>query len=255
MVDIIDFNSRTKTKKDRIYNQCPPLKSHEIPQIYEIKLIESHKEKIEEYDVVFWHRLLKTIYREPLEIECELSVRNQSNKSLETATFRRLEEQSKWNVLNATQETILKMQSGEITPIPVNWKYFLRLPSGGIIEIGTKDHHNVLYFSHIVNGRVQVEDHEQADKFISLLLDEAKKEEELNKLFNPLKEFKNQEGVKIITHSIFHSEQRYSRNGRRKKDIKPNYFNKRVERVAKTTPITHVFSKFHIVILNYFCSA
>ena len=71
MADIIDFNSRTKTKKDRIYNQCPPLKSHEIPQIYEIKLIESHKEKIEEYDVVFWHRLLKTIYREPLEIECE----------------------------------------------------------------------------------------------------------------------------------------------------------------------------------------
>jgi hypothetical protein len=44
MADIIDFNSRTKTKKDRIYNQCPPLKSHEIPQIYEIKLIESHKE-------------------------------------------------------------------------------------------------------------------------------------------------------------------------------------------------------------------
>lgn len=192
MANIIDLMSRAK---DRIYNQFPPLSSGEMPLIYEITLIEYKNESIAEYDVVFWHRLLKTIYQEPLEIECELSVKNASNNSPEIAIFRRLEEKSKWNIFNATQDTLLKIQSGEITPNPVNWKYFFRLPSGGIIEIGTKDQHTLLYIAHVVSGQVSNEDREQAENFISLLLDAAKKER--NQLFDPLNEFKKSEGLKF----------------------------------------------------------
>ncbi|MDP3013240.1 MAG: hypothetical protein Q8M92_03295, partial [Candidatus Subteraquimicrobiales bacterium] len=154
------------------------------------------RENIDEYDVVFWHRLLKTIYQEPLEMECELHVRNQAIKNPETAILRRLDERSKWQILKTTEETAIKIQSGEIKPLPVNWKYFIKLPSGGIIEIGTKDQHTVLYFAHVISGQVKDEDSKQTEKFIALLLEEAKKESR-NKLFDPLKEFKKTDGLKF----------------------------------------------------------
>lgn len=194
MADIIYLKSRAK---DRIYNQFPPLSSGEVPLINEIQLIEYKNESIAEYDVIFWHRLLKTIYEEPLESECELYEKNQLNinNSPEIAIYRRLEEKSKWEILNTTQKSLLKIQAGEITPMPVNWKYFFRLPSGGLIEIGTKDKHTLLYVAHIVDGTIKDEDIEQAENFISLLLDAAKKEG--NQLFNPLNEFKKSEGLKF----------------------------------------------------------
>lgn len=191
MADIIDLKSKAK---DRIYNQFPPLGWNEIPQLYEIKAIEDKRESIDEYDVIFWHRLLKTIYQEPLEMECELIVKNQAKKNPETAILRRLDEKSKWQILKTTEENIIKIQSGEIKPVPVNWKYFIKLPSGGIIEIGTKDHNTVLHFAHVINGQVKDEDSKQAEKFIFLLLEEAKKEAR-NKLFDPLKEFKKTDGL------------------------------------------------------------
>jgi len=193
LADIIDLKSKAK---DRIYNQFPPLGRNEVPQLYEIKTIEDKRENIDEYVVVFWHRLLKTIYQEPLEMECELHVRNQAIKNPETAILRRLDEKSKWQILKTTEETAIKIQSGEIKPFPINWKYFIKLPSGGIIEIGTKDRNTVLYFAHVISGQVKDEDSKQADKFISLLLEEAKKEAR-NKLFDPLKEFEKLNGLKF----------------------------------------------------------
>lgn len=188
---IIDFPSKAK---ELIYKQFPPLSSDEVPHLYEVKIIE--RPDIEEYDVIFWHRLLKTIYQEPLEMECELHVRNLANKSFGTAILRRLEEKSKWQILKTTEETAIKIQSGELKPFPVNWKYFIKLPSGGLIEIGTKDQHTVLYFAHVISGQVKDEDSKQAERFISLLLEEAKKEER-NKLFDPRKEFEKTDGLKL----------------------------------------------------------
>lgn len=191
---IIDFPSKAK---ERIYKQFPPLSSGEMPHPNKIKTIEIGYERqgIEEYDVVFWHRLLKSIYQDPLEIECELHVKNQTNRSSETAILRRLKEKSKWEILNTTEETTMKIQAGEIKPFPVNWKYFIKLPSGGIIEIGTKDQHTVIYFAHVVTQQLKDEDRKQSEQFISLLLDEAKKER--NQLFNLLKEFEKTEGLKF----------------------------------------------------------
>ena len=184
----------TKAKK-QIYAQFPPVSSSEVPQLYEIKTIEYKNKSIEKYDVIFWHRLLKTIYQEPLEIECELHETNQSNESPVTVSLRRLEENSKWEILNTSKEMALKIQSGEIKPFPINWKYFVRISDNGIIEIGTKDQHTVLYFAHVLSGQLKEKDYGQAEKFISLLLDEANKAG--NQLVNPLKEFKKNDGLKF----------------------------------------------------------
>lgn len=188
---IIDFPS---VAKERIYKQFPPLNSDEVSHPYAIKTIEYKRESIEEYDVVFWHRLLKSIYQAPLEIECELNVKNQVNKIPEMATLRRLEEKSMWSI-NTTEATAMQIKAGEIKPMPVNWKYFIKLPSGGIIEIGTKDQRTVLYFAHVFSGQVKDEDREQSEKFISVLVDEAKKAG--NQLFNPLKEFEKNDSLKF----------------------------------------------------------
>ena len=194
-----DIDSKFREKpKDRIYDQFPPLKSHEVPNDYEIQLIEFQREHVEEYEVIFWHRLLKSIYREPLIYECALVGNNNSATMPEIVTMRRLEEHSQWSVLT-TSEINTKFQSGELKPFPVNWKYIFRLPSGGLVEIGTKDRLTVLYFAHIVidkDAKVAVQDVDQANKFIASLLAEAKKEK-LRKLFDPIKEFKNQEGLKF----------------------------------------------------------
>jgi hypothetical protein len=195
---IINFPSNAK---ERIYKQFPPVIGDEVPKVYEIKVIEYESERIEEYDVVFWHRLLKTIYQEPLEIECELHVKNQNTENPVIVNLRRLKENLKWEILNTAtysvdfaEETAIKIQSGEMQPIPVNWKYFIKLSDKGIIEIGTKDRHTVLYFAHVLSGQIKDVSYKQTKKFISLLLDEAKKAG--NQLFNPLKEFRKNEGLK-----------------------------------------------------------
>ncbi len=158
--------------------------------------IEYERKSIEEYDVIFWHRLLKSIYQEPLEIENELRIKNLFTNNPETVSLRRLEEKSKWKAVNISEENAKRIQSGEIMLFPVNWKYFFRMPSRGIIEISTKYRNTYLHFAHVISGSVKAEDSKQAEKFISLLLEEAKKEA-INKLVNPLKEFKKKDGLKL----------------------------------------------------------
>lgn len=199
MADIIDFKDKTKY---RIVNQYPALHGSDVPTLYKTKTINTKQKDIKEYDVVLWHRLLRNIYQEPLEleIECELLIKGQTIGTAERVVLRRLEEKSKWqilNVTNVTEETALKIQSKEITLNPINWinwKYFIRLPSGGIVEIGTKDRLTVFYIAYIVRSGQQKNDSDEAKQFISLLLDEANR---LRKqLFNPIKEFEKAEGIK-----------------------------------------------------------
>ena len=184
--------------REKIFKQFPPVSSNELPHIYEIKIIEYEKQRIEKYAVLFWHRLLKTIYQEPQEIECESLVIDHSIENPTTFNLRKLKDNSKWEVLNSSKETVLKIQSGEIKHLPVNWKYFISLSSSEIILIGTKDQCTALYFAHVLGGhQVKNEACEQAKKLISLLLDEAKKEKNNKILFDPLKEFKNNDGLKF----------------------------------------------------------
>lgn len=195
MAEIIDLKTKARY---RIFNQFPPLEKDEVPQKYEIRPIEYKKESIEEFDVIFWHRLLKSIYQAPIEIECELHMKNRFNKTPATAILRRLEENSKWEILGTTEETALKIKSGEIKPIFSNWKYFFKLPSGGIVSIGTKNRVTSLYIAHVAVGKqLSAEDNRAAEEFILLLLDEAKK----SQLFNPKKEFSKAQGLQ--SYSLF----------------------------------------------------
>jgi len=186
---VVSFPSKAK---ERIYKQFPTLSSGEMTHsLHELKIIEYEKKRIEEYDVVFWHRLLKTIYQEPLEMECELYP---SHINAGSVILRKLEEKSKWAIVNTSEEVAMKIACGDIKPIPVNWKYYFRLPGGGIIECGTKDKHTLIYFAHVVPRQLTEADRQQAERFISLLLDEAKKEAN-NKLFDPVKELERNDNL------------------------------------------------------------
>ena len=192
MADIIDLKNKTKY---RIANQYPTLPGSAVPTLYEIKPIITRQKDIEEYDVIFWHLLLRDIYREPLEMECALLTKGQDIGTAEKAILRRLGGKSEWQLLNSDEKTVLKLQSGQITPLPTNWKYFISLPSGGILELGTKDHHTVFYLAHIVSSRQQENDNKEAEQFIDLLLGEANRLR--NQLFNPIKRFEKAEGLKL----------------------------------------------------------
>lgn len=192
MAEIVDFLTQAKT---RIYKRFPPLGLDEIPNIYAIHPIE-YKERLDEFDIIFWHRLLKEIYQHPTEIECELVMREQDSKTPEIAILRRQEENSKWDILGTTEANALRIQSGEMKPWPSNWRYFFRLPSQGIVLIGTKDKHTKIYIELVSEeGRFTSKDEEEAKQFISLLFDEANKARK-NQLFAPRKQFQEAEGLK-----------------------------------------------------------
>lgn len=188
MANIIDFKDKTRY---RIINQYPALYGSDVPTLDKIKTIEIIQKGIEEYDVIFWHLLLRNIYGEPSEIECELQKKGHIRAV--RAVLRR-GEKSTYQILNVTKETALKIQSREITLQQINWKYFISLPSGGIVEIGTKDLNTSFYLAYIVRSGQQKNDSDEANQFISLLLAEANRLRD--QLFNPIKRFGKAEGIK-----------------------------------------------------------
>lgn len=190
---IVELRSKTK---NQIYNQFPPLRFDEVPDLYKIKAVEYDKNRIEEYDVYFWHQLLKSIYQEPLDIECELHFQNQENTNPELIVLRNIEKTSKWKILDSTEDIAMKIQSGEAHLIPMNWRYFFRLPDGGIIEVGAKKRHTIIYFAIVIQGEKQEEVGEHVAKFINLLLAEANRANK-NNTFSPIEEFKKAEGLKL----------------------------------------------------------
>ena len=198
MADIIDLGVRIK---DQIYKKYPPLGKNDVPNEYRKELIDYKRERIEEYDVIFWHRLLRAIYQEPFEIECELFMhKDPTGKRPQPVIMRKSEDGTKWELFGITKQNALKIESKETRPIPKSWKYFLRLPSGGIIEIGTKNRYSIPYVAHVVIGnQTGKESKKQAEKFISLLLDEANRLRD--QLFNPKPEFEKAKGIK--TYGIF----------------------------------------------------
>ena len=191
MADITDIRSKAKR---HICHKYPLLKSDDITTPYEVRQIIYKQEMIGLYDVAYWHRLLKAIYQEPPEIESELYDKDNLMNCIAKATFRKSEETSEWIILNTTPEVATKLQSGMIVPQPLNWKYLIKLPSGGTIIIGTKDKTSLLYVAHVVGGSVSDADQQHAEIYISLLLDEAKKNE--NQI-NPINEFEQAEGVRL----------------------------------------------------------
>src|SRR4030042_2164667 len=189
---IIKF-PRTKAQ-ERLYNQYPLLNGNRIPSITcETKEIDKAAEIIEKYHVIVWHRLLKSIYHGPQEVECELITEYQEGVPPDTAILRRTNDISKWQVLNTSEENVPRIQQGKITFS--NWKYYFSLPSGGIVSIGTVNRCTSIKAALVLCGdKPNTKDNEEAYNFISLLGNEAAKSHE--QLFNSKNEFsKKSEGL------------------------------------------------------------
>lgn len=168
-----------------------------MPTDYGKRPIDYRKDEVAKYDVVFWHRLLRKIYDEPTEIECEIqSVSHEGQANIQTASFRKTQEENNWRVVGIDETLASAIGSGNIKPFPVNWRYLIMLPSGGIVELGTKDKTTIFYITQVVftekNERYY---RKEAEKFINTILDEANRLK--GQLFNPVKEFEKREGLRL----------------------------------------------------------
>lgn len=183
--------------RNKIIAQYPALEKDNIPGDYKVTVLEYKKNETGEYDTILWHRLLKTLYQGPQEIECEfLDKQFERKEAPKTAIFRKTNEENGWEVTGIDEEELAKMRSGETRPFPINWKYFIGLPSGGILELGTKDRNTVFYIAQMDRSEnFRVDDDMEAKQFVDLILQDANRLKE--QLFNPLKEFEKQDGIKI----------------------------------------------------------
>lgn len=179
----------TKTGK-RVMNRYPQIEDDFIPNIYDRIQIDYRNDDIEKYHAIFWHRLLKRIYLGPSEIECEIQHYG------DTIPFRKTKETNKWTVVGIDESLKVKIEAGEIVPSPVNWKYLIKLPSGGIVELGTRDRNTAFFISVIAQAnKSEKEDKAEAERFIDLLIEEANRLS--SNLFHPIKDFEKKEGLKL----------------------------------------------------------
>ena len=193
MTDIIDLKDKMKY---RLSNQYPLLRGADVPTLYEIEPINTRQAAISDYDVVYWHLLLREIYQEPSEIECELLTKGKNIGMPATAVLRNLGKKSEWQLLNVTEEIASKIQSAKITPLPINWKYFISLPGGGTVELCTRDMHTAFYLTYVArSAQHKKRDLKEAEQFCNLLVAEANRLKP--QLFNPIKKFETAEGVKL----------------------------------------------------------
>jgi len=176
--------------RDRIITRYPPMEEADMPHSYDVILVDYRSDDIHKYHVIFWHRLLKRIYQGPSEIEIEFQYGG------ETVSLRKTQEVYEWTVMGIDESLAARVEAGEIKTSPVNWKYLIKLPSGGIVELGTRDRNTVFYISKVVrSGKSEKEDNEEATKFVDLMIEEANRLS--NNLFHPIKDFEKKEGLKL----------------------------------------------------------
>jgi hypothetical protein len=186
-----------KKFKEKITSQYSALDKYEIPANYKVNPIEYKKTAIEEYHVIFWHRLLRNIYGIPIEIECEIQDNSQQRRTeVQMVFLRKTQEKNNWEAIGIDENTAIGIQAGKIKPFPINWKYLIRLPSGGIVELATRDKNTAFYIAQLIlSERDEKIDCREAEKFINLLLEEANRLKK--ELFNPTKQFEKQEGIRL----------------------------------------------------------
>ncbi|MFZ5796797.1 MAG: hypothetical protein ACOY3O_00060 [Thermodesulfobacteriota bacterium] len=184
-----------KKFREKITTRYPALDKSEIPANYTVLPIEYKKTAIEEYHIIFWHRLLRNLYDIPIEIECEIQNKSpQRSTDVQTVFLRKTHEKNNWEALCMDETTAIAIQAGKTKPFPINWKYLVKLPkTGGIVELGTRDKNTIFYIAQIkLPERDAKIDGPEAKKFINLLLEEANRLKK--QLFNPSLK---QEGIRL----------------------------------------------------------
>ncbi len=160
-------------EKDKIRSIAPlhyryPL-VEEMPDKYTLCPVPFGNEEVQKFGVLFFYRLMKKNYGYPSEIEWEKINREEKEEGKPT-----------------------------IYAVGKEWKYFLRTPSGGIIQVGTEAQHNFLKLFIVLPDNV-VKPNErsikEAEKFVTDLLAEAARLK--GQILNPLKEFEEGEGLQL----------------------------------------------------------
>ena len=147
-----------------------------IPENYKLFPISYKSKEIGEYEVLFFHRLMKKNYGAPSQIEPLL-------------------------------DSIKRSEDGRMTALGREWKYYIRTDSGGIIQIGTEDVHTLLKICHVLpsnqdepSGRLIRE----GEKFIDDFLREAQRLKD--QILNIQKEFENDRDMKVkvfFLHNVY----------------------------------------------------
>lgn len=89
-----------KKFREKITTRYPALDKSEIPANYTVSPIEYKKTAIEEYHVIFWHRLLRNLYDIPIEIECEIQDKSpQRRTDVQTVFLRKTHEKNNWEAI------------------------------------------------------------------------------------------------------------------------------------------------------------
>jgi hypothetical protein len=192
--NIIDSGTKYK---ERIATQYPVIDKTDIPDRYTGYLIDYRNDEIEKYEVIFWHRLLKSIYQEPTLIECELRNNNEHETNIQTAYFRKIPGEDALEY-KGDASFAAEISAGNIKlHQKVNWKYLIKLPSGKIVELGTIDMTTIFRIAQVVLPGSNINNTTDEDKkFIDELLKEANRVIRGN-LFQPLKDFKEKGSPRI----------------------------------------------------------
>ncbi|MDP2681640.1 MAG: hypothetical protein Q8P28_02370 [Deltaproteobacteria bacterium] len=142
--------------------QYPSVSKDSIPAGFnKLFPIDYKSEEIEEYEVLFFHRLMKKNYGNPSEIEFE-------------------------------KDSIKKTKDGRSISLGREWKYYIRTHSGGIIQVGTEDIHTRLKTCHVLPSSQKEPSSiiiQEGEKFINALLTEARRQKD--QLLNIKKEFES----------------------------------------------------------------
>jgi hypothetical protein len=161
------------TKKNDIPSIAPLhyqymlLSKDDLPGQYKLIPINFKTKEIEEYEVLFFHRLMKKNYGDPSEIEWE-------------------------------EDSIQKLDDGRVMAIGREWKYYLRTHTGGIIQVGTEDVHTRLMIYHVLPDNLNEPSQKlinESEKFVNDLLREAQRLK--GQILNIKKEFENNEKIKL----------------------------------------------------------
>jgi len=181
--------------KEKFTTKYRALDKSEIPENYKVLPIEYKKEEIGKYHVIFWHRLLRNLYDLPIEIECEIQDKShQRSIDVQKVFLRKTHENNNWEAIGIDETTSIAIQAGKTKPFPVNWKYLVRLPFGGVVELATSDKNTMFYIAQLIfHGHDKKSDSREVETFINDLLGEANRLK--GQLFNPMKEFERQEGI------------------------------------------------------------
>jgi hypothetical protein len=150
-----------------LHYQSPQVSKESLPSKYKSIPIDYKSKEIGEYEVLFFHRLMKKNYGYPSDIEVE-------------------------------EDSIRKLENGQSVALGREWRYYVSTATGSIIQVSTEDVHTQLKISLLLQTPVSEPSRKQlqeAKKFVNDLLREAQRLK--GQIPNIKNEFENGVGVRL----------------------------------------------------------